>query len=105
MKDGELIAALRNLAVETGSLKCNGCGHEHSCSTRGCAILNEAADRMQEIDYKEQTLNKLQDMDNLCTKYGENNGISVVEAFSKAFAEKNGVSVTPPPKKFVIDMG
>ena len=57
MKDGELIAALRNLAVETGSLKCLGCGHEHNCSTRGCAILNEAADRMELINKQEFVVN------------------------------------------------
>ena len=46
MKTNELIAALRRMKVETGSLICFGCGHEHSCSTRGCALIREAADRL-----------------------------------------------------------
>lgn len=42
MSDRELIAALRRLKVETGSLACMGCGYEHSCGIHGCAILREA---------------------------------------------------------------
>lgn len=42
----ELIKAMRRLKVETGSLVCLGCGHEHNCSTRGCAIIREAIDRL-----------------------------------------------------------
>ena len=43
MKDKKtLLAALRSLKVQTGSLACLGCGYEHNCSTQGCAILREA---------------------------------------------------------------
>lgn len=38
----ELIQALRRLKMETAGIQCLGCGHEHSCSTRGCAIIREA---------------------------------------------------------------
>lgn len=41
MSDRELIAALRRLKVETGSLVCLGCGYEHNCGVHGCAILRE----------------------------------------------------------------
>lgn len=41
MSDRELIAALRRLKVETASLVCVGCGHEHDCGIHGCAILRE----------------------------------------------------------------
>lgn len=41
MSDLELIAALRRLKVQTGSLACLGCGHEHDCGIHGCAILRE----------------------------------------------------------------
>lgn len=41
MSDRELIAALRRLKVETGSLVCLGCGHEHNCGIHGCAILRK----------------------------------------------------------------
>ena len=43
MKGNErLVQALRRLKVETGSLVCMGCGHEHDCSVHGCAIIQEA---------------------------------------------------------------
>lgn len=49
MKDGELIAALRRMKVETGSLACLGCGHEHSCGIHGCAVMRAAADRLEAL--------------------------------------------------------
>ena len=42
MSDNDLIAALRRLKVQTGSLACLGCGREHNCGIHGCAILREA---------------------------------------------------------------
>lgn len=42
MAKPELLAALRRLKVETGSLACLGCGHERNCGIHGCAILREA---------------------------------------------------------------
>ena len=41
MTDKELIASLRRLRVQTGSLACLGCGREHNCGIHGCAILRE----------------------------------------------------------------
>ena len=49
METNELITALRRVAVSTGSLNCLGCGHEHNCSTRGCALIREAADRLDAL--------------------------------------------------------
>lgn len=43
----ETIAALEWLKVETGSLACLGCGHEHNCSIHGCAIIRSAAELLQ----------------------------------------------------------
>lgn len=37
-----MLAALRRLKVQTGSLACLGCGREHNCGIHGCAILREA---------------------------------------------------------------
>ena len=37
-----LIRAIHRMKVETGSLACFGCGYEHNCSVRGCAILRSA---------------------------------------------------------------
>lgn len=42
----ELIQALNRLKVQTGSLACLGCGHEHNCSTKGCRILREAVEQL-----------------------------------------------------------
>lgn len=42
MRDEDLLAALRRLKVQTGSLACLGCGREHNCGIHGCAILREA---------------------------------------------------------------
>lgn len=49
MTDTELISALRRNMVETGSLMCLGCGYEHNCGIHGCAIMREAADRIEQI--------------------------------------------------------
>ena len=46
MRDTNLVNALRRLKVETGSLACMGCGHEHNCGVSGCAVMREAADRI-----------------------------------------------------------
>lgn len=46
MKDQELVSAIRRLKVETGSLACMGCGHEHNCGVSGCAVMREAADQI-----------------------------------------------------------
>ena len=42
MRDEDLLAALRRLKVQTGSLACLGCWREHNCGIHGCAILREA---------------------------------------------------------------
>ena len=45
----ELINYLNRLKVQTGSLACLGCGHEHNCGPGGCAISREAADKLQAV--------------------------------------------------------
>ena len=48
MMDGrEMVEALRKCSVQTGSLMCLGCGHEHNCGIHGCAILRDAADLLE----------------------------------------------------------
>ncbi len=49
MKREELIAALRDMAPETGSLHCLGCGHEHNCSIHGCAIIRAAVEEIERL--------------------------------------------------------
>ena len=42
MEHQKLLAALKQLKVQTGSLACMGCGYEHDCGIHGCAIIREA---------------------------------------------------------------
>lgn len=49
MKNEEILAALRRLKVETGSLACMGCGREHDCGIHGCRIVREAADLIEKL--------------------------------------------------------
>lgn len=51
MKTDELIKALQSLKVQTGSLACLGCGHEHNCSVHGCALLREAVSQLYGLDH------------------------------------------------------
>ena len=46
MKTDELIKALGQLKVQTGSLVCLGSKHEATCGVHGCAIMREAAVRL-----------------------------------------------------------
>ena len=48
MKSDELIKVLHRLEVQTGSLACLGCGHEHGCSVHDCAIIRSAADMLEQ---------------------------------------------------------
>ena len=48
MKTDELIEALGRLKVQTGSLACLGCGHEHNCGVHGCALIREAVNQLIE---------------------------------------------------------
>ena len=47
----ELIKALKRLKVETGSLACMGCGHEHNCGMHGCAIIREAVVKLERMQW------------------------------------------------------
>ena len=46
MTHTELINALRRLKIQTNSIACLGCGHEHNCGIHGCAIIREAAEKL-----------------------------------------------------------
>ena len=50
MKIEKLCRALRQMKVETGSFACFGCGYENSCGVRGCALIREAADRLEQLN-------------------------------------------------------
>lgn len=61
MSLNELITALQRLKVESGSIACLGCGHEHNCGIHGCAIIREAADRLDDFNavFNEATIVRL----------------------------------------------
>lgn len=74
MTTQEIIRALRRLQVETGSLACLGCGYEHSCSTKGCAILRQAAEELEQLPAPEPLTPaqvKAMDYDKVWIDYGE----------------------------------
>lgn len=52
MSEKELLSALNRMKVETGSLVCLGCGHEHNCGVHGCAVLRAAIRVLEEADGK-----------------------------------------------------
>lgn len=56
MTTNDLLEALARLRVETGSLACLGCGHEHNCSTHGCQILREAAAQLEHFTAENRAL-------------------------------------------------
>ena len=57
MTQDEIVAALRKLRVETGSLICLGCGWEHRCGAPyGCRIMREAADLLEKYQAQAFTL-------------------------------------------------
>lgn len=57
----ELITALHRLKVETGSIACLGCGHEHNCGIHGCAIIREATEKLDGFNavFNEDTIVRL----------------------------------------------
>ena len=61
MDDKDVLQALQRLQVETGSIACLGCGHEHNCGIHGCAIIREAAEQLGDFDavFNEETIVRL----------------------------------------------
>lgn len=61
MTTNKLIKALQRLKVETGSIACLGCGHEHNCGIHGCAIIREAAEKLGDFNavFDEDTVVRL----------------------------------------------
>lgn len=47
MKRDEIVGGLRLLKPESGDFVCEGCGWENSCDVRGCRIVREAADMLE----------------------------------------------------------
>ena len=56
MTTDKVLAAIKRLRVETGSLACLGCGHEHDCGIHGCAILREAANLIERLEKEKAAL-------------------------------------------------
>ena len=59
-----MLQAMGHLKVETGSLACLGCGYEHDCGTRGCAILRAAAEALTTLAPTNEPLTQ-SDLDNM----------------------------------------
>lgn len=80
MDDKTLLHALRKLKVETGVFACMGCGYEHDCGIHGCAIMREAAERIEGLQKNEEQLRKERRITNPCMHYRED---GVCEHFSE----------------------
>ena len=61
MTNPELINALYKLKIQTNSIACLGCGHEHNCGIHGCAIIREAAEKLGDFNavFNEEAVMKL----------------------------------------------
>ena len=93
MTTNKLIKALQRLKVETGSIACLGCGHEHNCGIHGCAIIREAAEKLGDFNavFDEDTVVRLAAR---CLKVDPNRLRELAEA------DKDGrVVVLPAPPK------
>ena len=55
----EIVKWLRSKKVETGSLLCLGCGHEHNCGIHGCAVMRSAADAMENLMTENSALHQI----------------------------------------------
>jgi len=51
MERNELLKKLQNIEINTGSIVCLGCGHENSCSIKGCAIIRKAVEQIASDGY------------------------------------------------------
>lgn len=47
MKRDEIVSSLRYRQLGPGGIACLGCGWENSCGVRGCRIMREAADMLE----------------------------------------------------------
>ena len=56
MTDEQILQAMKCLRVQTGSLACMGCGHEHDCGVHGCAIMRQAADLIERLEKEKAAL-------------------------------------------------
>lgn len=57
----EIVKWLRSKKVETGSLLCFGCGHEHNCGIHGCAVMRAAADAIENLQTENAALRRVVD--------------------------------------------
>ena len=59
MTNEEIMKWLRSKKVETGSLLCLDCGHEHNCGIHGCAVMLAAADAMENLQTENAALHQI----------------------------------------------
>ena len=50
-----IVQRLRRMAESTTGIDCSGCGYEHNCGTNGCAVMREAAEKLEELNTFEKT--------------------------------------------------
>ena len=82
----DLVAMLRRISVATGSLTCLGCGHEHNCSTRGCALIREAAAKWM-VEHSPALLKRSRIVDSTKTIYDTVSGSKLKVLSSEAYSK------------------
>ena len=51
IRSRELAERLRKMAINTGTINCLGCPYDgNHCDVHGCALLKEAAHRLEKLD-------------------------------------------------------
>lgn len=78
MEVHEIVNMLNKMAINTGTLNCFGCGYEHNCGTHGCAVMREAAEKLEELNTFEQT-NRYRLMKKLAEEREKHRWIPVTE--------------------------
>ena len=86
MKRAELIKALNRLKIETGSIVCLGCGHEHNCGTQGCALIRAAIEELEHAQRQSDLSRTRAAADEILSRLnatGQDMAVTVLESLSK----------------------
>lgn len=59
MTDMDMLKQLKTLSVEKRPFACQGCTFEHGCTTKGCAVINKAIDRINYLNQVKSDLIKM----------------------------------------------
>lgn len=73
-----IVQRLRRMAESKTGIDCSGCGFEHNCGTHGCAVMREAAEKLEELNTFDKT-NSYRLMEKLAEEREKHRWIPVTE--------------------------